>query len=80
MRRLARRLESTVHGPLVFACEAGPCGFGIYVRREPRAASRASVWTAQLGGGCGRTHRSSGLSPVCLAMRASIRGPISSRS
>lgn len=28
--RLARKLESTAHGPLVFVYEAGPCGFGIY--------------------------------------------------
>ncbi|MEW5891188.1 MAG: transposase [Pseudomonadota bacterium] len=30
VRRLARRLESTANGPLVFVYEAGPCGFGIY--------------------------------------------------
>jgi transposase len=30
VRRLARKLESTAHGPLVFVYEAGPCGFGIY--------------------------------------------------
>lgn len=28
--RLARKLELTARGPLVFVYEAGPCGFGIY--------------------------------------------------
>jgi hypothetical protein len=28
--RLARKLESSANGPLVFVYEAGPCGFGIY--------------------------------------------------
>jgi transposase len=41
--RLARKLESTAHGPLVFVYEAGPCGFGIY--RLLRARGTTVGWS-----------------------------------
>ena len=40
-----------------------------------RASAATGCWVATLHG-----HRSSGFNPVCLAMRVSIRGPISSPS